>query len=602
MIKKIRNVAIIAHVDHGKTTLVDKLLQQSGSLGRKQTATRIMDSNELEKERGITILAKNTAIDWQGVRINIVDTPGHADFGGEVERILSMVDAVLLVVDSVEGPMPQTRFVTQKAFMHGLTPLVVINKIDRPGARCDAVIDEIFDLFIQLDATDEQLDFSVIYASALQGFATLSLEKSSSDMAPLLDLIVDSVPEPDVDQSGPFLMQVSALDYSTYVGAIAIGRIKRGQVKRQMPIIITDSQGQQKKGRIKQVLVNHGVERIDEETAQAGDIVGIVGVERPKISDTIADIDHPEMMDPLDVDEPTVHMTFMVNNSPFVGRDGQFVTSRQLYERLQRELIHNVALRVETTESSDRFRVSGRGELHLAILIETMRREGYELAVSRPQVIYKTIDGKSCEPIERLVVDTPPEFQGQVMALLGPRGAQVHEIGHSDQRMRITFIVPTRGLFGFQTALLTATQGTALMSHVFDHYAVKQKDVVSQRVQGVLVANAAGTATAYALWNLQGRGRMMIKPQEEVYEGMVVGLHSRENDLVVNVQRTKQLTNVRASGSDDNILLTPPFTLTLEEAMTWIGDDELVEITPKYMRIRKYYLREVERKRNRPIN
>lgn len=592
-----RNIAIIAHVDHGKTTLVDQLLQQSGSLGRKEPVERAMDSNDLERERGITILAKNTAIDWNGYRINIVDTPGHADFGGEVERIMSMVDAVLLLVDAVEGPMPQTRFVTQKAFANGLTPLVVINKVDRPGARCDAVLDEIFDLFIQLDATDEQLDFPVVYASGLNGFAGMDSDVRSGDMTPLLSLIIDKVPAPNVDVDKPFMMQVSALDYSPYMGAIAIGRVTQGKVEKQMPVVIVDRDGNKKRGKIAQILAYHGLDRVEENSAEAGDIIGVAGIDQPQISDTICDFEHPQQMKPLDVDEPTVHMTFQVNTSPFAGRDGQFVTSRQILERLERELIHNVALRVEKTQDADKFRVSGRGELHLAILIETMRREGFELAISRPNVIFKEIDGQRCEPYERLVIDTENEFQGQVMSLLGQRGAQLQDMSAANERLRMTFIVPTRGLFGFQTALLTATQGTALMSHVFDHYAPVQGEVVNKRLNGVLVANAAGTATAYALWNLQERGKMMIHPQTEVYEGMIVGIHSRDNDLVVNVQRAKQLTNIRAAGSDENITLTPPVILTLESAMTWISDDELVEITPNFMRLRKIHLKEVDRKR-----
>lgn len=598
MIEKIRNIAIIAHVDHGKTTLVDKLLQQTQSLDKRALATeRVMDSNALEKERGITILAKNTAINWHGYRINIVDTPGHADFGGEVERILSMVDSVLLLVDALDGPMPQTRFVTQKAFARGLNPIVVVNKIDRDGARPDWVVDQVFDLFVKLGATDQQLDFPIVYASALKGHATRDLAVLSDNMDPLLETIINHVPPPLVKQEGGFQMQISALDYSSYVGAIGIGRITRGSVKSNMPVKIIDRDGKIRNGRVLQILCYAGLDRIPMEEANAGDIVAITGVEDLHISDTICDPEQVEALPALEVDEPTISMTFQVNTSPFAGRDGKFLTSRQIRDRLQRELIHNVALRVEDTDDPDKFKVSGRGELHLSILIETMRREGYELAVSRPQVIFKEVDGQIHEPYEYLTVDVEEQYQGKVIEMLGQRkGELVSMTSDNKGRTRLDYMIPARGLIGFRTEFLTATAGTGLMHHVFDHYGPQKGEMV-HRVNGVLIANAMGKATAYAIFNLQDRGRMFIDPQTEVYEGMIVGLHSRDNDLVVNIIREKQLTNIRAAGTDENLILTPPIRHSLEQALEFIEDDELVEITPTNIRLRKKFLKEHERKR-----
>lgn len=597
-IEKLRNIAIIAHVDHGKTTLVDKLLQQTNSLDKRAVVTeRMMDSNALEKERGITILAKNTAINWNGYHINIVDTPGHADFGGEVERILSMVDSVLLLVDALDGPMPQTRFVTQKAFAQGLKPIVIINKIDRDGARPDWVVDQVFDLFDKLGATDEQLDFPIVYTSALKGYATLDLAVLSDNMIPLLNTIIEKVSPPPVDVHGPFQMQVSALDYSSYVGAIGIGRISRGSVAANQNIKIIDAEGKIKNGRVLQVLGYQGLERVPMPTASAGNIVAITGIEDLHISDTFCDPDHVEALPALQVDEPTISMTFQVNTSPFAGQDGKFLTSRQIRERLQRELMHNVALRVEDTEDPDKFKVSGRGELHLSILIENMRREGYELAVSRPQVIFREIDGEMCEPYESLAVDTEEAYQGKVIEMLGLRkGEMLNLINDGKGRTRLDYIIPARGLIGFRTEFLTATAGTGLIYHVFDHYGPKKGDI-PDRINGVLIANGPGRAAAYALWNLQERGRMIIEPQTDVYEGMVVGIHSRDNDLVVNVTRGKQLTNMRAAGSDENILLTPAIRFSLEQALEFIADDELVEVTPSNLRVRKKYLSENDRKR-----
>lgn len=598
MIQKIRNIAIIAHVDHGKTTLVDRLLQQTHSLDKKSISSeRVMDSNDLERERGITILAKNTAINWNGYRINIVDTPGHADFGGEVERILSMVDSVLLLVDALDGPMPQTRFVTQKAFAQGLSPIVVVNKIDRDGARPDWVVDQVFDLFVKLGATDEQLDFPIIYASALRGYATKDLNVLSDNMDPLLQTIIEHVPPPKVDSEGPFQMQVSALDYSSYVGAIGIGRITRGQVKANMPIKIIDRSGNIRNGRVLQILCYRGLERVPMEQAEAGDIVAITGIEDLHISDTFCDPDHVEALPALQIDEPTISMTFQVNSSPFAGKDGKYLTSRQIRDRLQRELIHNVALRVEDTQDPDKFKVSGRGELHLSILIETMRREGYELAVSRPQVIFKEIDGVMSEPFEFLTVDVEEQYQGKVIELLGMRrGDLITMTPDNKGRVRMDYMIPARGLIGFRTEFLTATAGTGLMHHVFDHYAAQKGDI-PHRINGVLIANGQGKATGYAIFALQERGRMFVDPQTEVYEGMIVGIHSRDNDLVVNITREKQLTNIRAAGSDENIILTPPIRLSLEQALEFIEDDELVEITPTSIRLRKKFLKEHERKR-----
>ena len=594
---KIRNVAIIAHVDHGKTTLVDKLLQQSGASSSR--VERMMDSNDLEKERGITILAKNTSIDWNGYRINIVDTPGHADFGGEVERILSMVDSVLLLVDAVDGPMPQTRFVTQKAFAQGLHPIVVINKIDRPSSRPDWVLNQIFDLFDRLGATEKQLDFPVIYGSALQGYATLDYTKESTTMEPLFEAIVKHVHPPKVDINGPFQMQISSLDYSSYVGAIGIGRISRGRIKSNTPVTLVSGDGKTRQGRILQILGYHGLERKEIPEASAGDIVAITGIENIRISDTLCDPLTVEALPLLTVDEPTVSMIFQVNNSPFAGREGKYVTSRQIRERLQKELIHNVALRVEDTEDPDKLRVSGRGELHLSILIETMRREGFELCVARPQVIMKEIEGEQCEPYETLTIDVEEQHQGGVMEKLGSRrGKMLDMVPDGKGRVRIEYMIPARGLIGFRTEFMTATSGTGLMHHNFDHYGPAAKGGVGSRQNGVLIANGVGVAMSFAIFNLQERGRMIVAPQTEVYEGMLVGIHSRENDLVVNISKGKQLTNMRASGSDEAIILTPPIQFSLEQALEFIEDDELVEITPESIRLRKKFLKETDRKRD----
>ncbi len=599
MIEKIRNIAIIAHVDHGKTTLVDKLFQQTGALGeRADVAERVMDSNDLEKERGITILAKNTAIEWRDYHINIVDTPGHADFGGEVERVLSMVDSVLLLVDAVDGPMPQTRFVTQKAFQHGLKPIVVVNKIDRPSARPDWVIDQVFDLFDSLGASDEQLDFPVVYASAIQGIATLDYQQSGADMTPLLETVIEHAPAPQVDVEGPLQLQISSLDYSSYVGVIGIGRVMRGVLKTNQAVVIIDSDSQQRSGRIRQVLGYLGIERTPVEQAAAGDIIAISGIDNLKISDTICDKDNPEPLPVLSVDEPTITMTFQVNDSPFAGQDGDYITSRKIHERLQRELIHNVALRVEQGDSPDKFTVSGRGELHLGVLIENMRREGYELAVSRPDVVTKQVGDTIHEPYELVTIDIEEQHQGYVMETLGARGGDIKELQPDGTgRVRLVYMIPSRSLIGFHSELLIATSGTAVLNHVFDHYAVVKDIDTAGRLNGALIANGQGKAKAYALWNLQERGQLIIGPQVEVYEGMIVGLHSRDNDLVVNVGKEKQLTNIRAAGSDENILLTPPLKITLEKALTMINDDELVEITPNFIRLRKKRLKEHERKR-----
>ncbi len=550
MVEKIRNIAIIAHVDHGKTTLVDQLLRQSGTLGeRAQPVERVMDSNDLEKERGITILAKNTAIQWQDYHINIVDTPGHADFGGEVERILSMVDSVLLLVDAVDGPMPQTRFVTQKAFNYGLKPIVVVNKIDRDGARPDWVVDQVFDLFDNLGATDEQLDFPVIYASALQGYAGLNWHEPSDSMQPLLETIVNKVPAPEVDLDGPLQFQISSLDYSSYVGAIGIGRIKRGRLKTNTPVKIVDADGKQRSGRILQVLGFLGLERKEVPEATAGDIVAVTGIERPLISDTVCDPDCVEALPALTVDEPTVSMTFQVNDSPFVGKDGKYVTSRQIKERLDRELIANVALRVNPGSEGDKFHVSGRGELHLAILLENMRREGYELSVSRPEVVLKEVDGELKEPYEELILDIEENHQGSIMEEIARRKGDMKNMVHDGKgRVRLEYIIPTRGLIGFHSQFLTLTSGSGVMHHIFDHYGQEHREVIRSRNRGVLVANAPGKSTGYSLWNLQERGQLFIGPQVEVYEGMVIGINSRHNDLVVNPTKEKQLTNIRAAG------------------------------------------------------
>lgn len=599
MIEKLRNIAIIAHVDHGKTTLVDKLLQQSGTLGRKdQGAERIMDSNDQEKERGITILAKNTAIEWRDFHINIVDTPGHADFGGEVERVLSMVDSVLLLVDAVDGPMPQTRFVTQKAFEQGLNPIVVINKVDRPGARPDWVMDQVFDLFDRLGATDEQLDFPVIYASALNGIAGDDAENLANDMTPLFEMITERVPAPAVNIDGPFQMQVSALDYSSYVGVIGIGRITRGTLRPNQQIVLVDRDNNQRKAKVQQVMGHLGLERVEVSEARAGDIVCITGIDKLNISDTLCDPEQPEMLPPLSVDEPTVSMTFQVNDSPFAGQDGKYVTSRNIRERLDRELISNVALRVEQGEDADKFKVSGRGELHLSVLIETMRREGFELAVSRPEVVIKEIDGVLQEPYEHVVVDIEEPHQGSVMEAMGLRRAELKDmVPDGKGRVRLDFIMPARGLIGFRSQFLTLTSGSGILTSIFDHYGEVKGGDVGQRNNGVLVSMVNGKVLAYALFNLQERGRLFVGPNVDVYEGQIIGLHSRDNDLTVNPTKAKQLTNVRASGSDENIILTPPVRHSLEQALEFIDDDELVEVTPNHIRIRKKFLKEHERKR-----
>jgi GTP-binding protein len=599
MIEKLRNIAIIAHVDHGKTTLVDKLLRQSGTFAaHEKLEERVMDSNALEKERGITILAKNTAIDWNGYHINIVDTPGHADFGGEVERVLSMVDSVLLLVDAVDGPMPQTRFVTQKAFALGLHPIVVINKIDRPGARAHWVLDQTFDLFDRLGATEAQLDFPVIYASALNGYAGDNPGLREGSMEPLFRAIVDKVHPPQVDEEGGFQMQISQLDYSSYVGVIGIGRIQRGAVKTNTPVAVVSRDGRQRNARVLQVFGFKGLERIEVPEAGAGDIIAFTGIDALEISDTICALDCVEALPPLTVDEPTVTMTFQVNNSPFAGREGKFVTSRQIRERLQRELLHNVALRVEDTGDPDKFKVSGRGELHLSILIENMRREGYELGVSRPEVIIKEVEGEPCEPYEYVTIEVEEASQGTVMEKLGERKGDLLDMVPDGQgRVRLEYMMPSRGLIGFQTEFMTATSGTGLIYHVFDHYGPLKKGDIGQRVNGVLVSMVAGKALGYALFNLQERGRLFIDHGVEVYEGMIIGIHSRSNDLAVNPTKAKQLTNIRAAGSDENILLTPPIKFSLEQALEFIDDDELVEVAPKSIRIRKKLLTENERKR-----
>ena len=602
MIEKLRNIAIVAHVDHGKTTLVDRLLQQSGTLGERfGPVERVMDSNDLEKERGITILSKNTAIRWNHYRINIVDTPGHADFGGEVERILSMVDSVLLLVDAQEGPMPQTRFVTRKAFAHGLRPILVVNKIDKSGARPDWVIDQVFELFDRLGASDEQLDFPIIYASATGGYTGPDSGVCSGDMTPLFETIVTHCPAPEVDPRGPFQMQVSTLDYSSFVGAIAVGRIRRGHVKPNQPVLVVKSDGQRQRAKVNLVYGYLGLERHPVSSAQAGDIVALTGIEAPNVSDTLCDPEHVEALPPLMVDEPTVTMTFQVNTSPFAGRAGKYLTSRQLKERLERELIHNVALRVEGDKDPDKFRVSGRGELHLSILLENMRREGYELAVSRPEVIFREIDGRHCEPYELLTVDLDESTQGAVMQALGARRGELKDmVPDGKGRVRLDYEIPSRGLIGFQTEFMSLTSGTGLKYHVFDHYGpTDRKGEIAPRRHGVLIANGQGKALGYALFNLQERGRMLIAPGEEVYEGQVVGIHSRDNDLTVNPLKAKPSTNIRAAGSDENILLTRPKRFSLEQTLEFIEDDELVEVTPNAIRIRKRYLQEHARKRAR---
>ncbi|MGH8372986.1 MAG: translational GTPase TypA [Gammaproteobacteria bacterium] len=599
MIEKLRNIAIIAHVDHGKTTLVDQLLQQSGTLDARAAAPdRIMDSNDLERERGITILAKNTAIRWQDYRVNIVDTPGHADFGGEVERVLSMVDSVLLLVDAVDGPMPQTRFVTQKAFAHGLKPIVVINKIDRDGARPSWVLDQTFDLFDKLGASEEQLDFPVVYASALLGYAGLDPAHPGKDMSPLFETIIQYCPPPPVEMDGPFQLQVSSLDYSSYVGAIGIGRIARGRITRNSAVTVIGADGTQRKERVLQVYGFLGLHKVEVPEAQAGDIVAFTGIPAPRISDTLCDPEHVEALPALTVDEPTISMTFETNGSPFSGQDGKFLTSRQIRERLYREALHNVALRVEDTEDPEKFRVSGRGELHLSVLLETMRREGYEIAVSRPQVIYHEVAGERHEPYEAVTVDLEERHQGGIMEALGQRGGDLTDMRPDGRgRVRLDYIVPARGLIGFQTEFRTLTSGTGLLHHVFDHYGAVKNTGISQRPNGAMISNGTGKAVGYALFNLQERGRLFVAPGEPVYEGQVVGIHARDNDLTVNPLKAKQLTNIRSAGKDDNILLTPALKFSLEQAMEFIEDDELVEITPHNIRLRKRFLKEHERKK-----
>jgi len=607
-IQNLRNIAIVAHVDHGKTTLVDQLLKQSGTLSeRAAVPDRVMDSNDLERERGITILSKNTAIRWtdprgEEWRINIVDTPGHADFGGEVERVLSMVDSVLILVDAMDGPMPQTRFVTQKAFQMGFKPIVVVNKVDRPGARPDWVVNQTFDLFDRLGASEEQLDFPIVYASALHGYAGLEPDVRSGDMTPLFEAITQHVQPPQVDLDGPFQMRVSSLDYSNYVGVIGVGRVQRGQVRSNMPVAIVDHEGKRRNGKVLQVMGFMGLERREVPDAEAGDIIAVSGIESLSISDTICDPSAVEALPALTVDEPTISMTFQVNSSPFAGNKdlsgGKFLTSRQIRERLTRETLHNVALRVEETADPDKFKVSGRGELHLSILIETMRREGYELAVSRPEVIVREIDGVLQEPWEQLVVDLEEQYQGGVMEKLGTRRGQLKNMEPDGKgRVRLEYMIPARGLIGFQTEFRTLTAGTGLMFHVFDHYGPRSDGMIGKRANGVMISNGTGPAPAYALWGLQDRGRMLIDAGAQIYEGQLVGIHAKDNDLTVNALRGKQLTNVRASGKDDALTLTPYVKLSLEQALEFIDDDELVEVTPKEIRLRKRHLTEIDRKR-----
>ncbi|HMH67568.1 MAG TPA: translational GTPase TypA [Pinirhizobacter sp.] len=601
-IEKLRNIAIVAHVDHGKTTLVDQLLKQSGTLAERTVlAERAMDSNDQEKERGITILAKNTAIRWRDNRINIVDTPGHADFGGEVERVLSMVDSVLILVDALDGPMPQTRFVTSKAFAMGFKPIVVVNKVDRPGARPDWVVDQVFDLFDKLGATNEQLDFPIVYASALNGYASLDSETREGDMTPLYEAIMQHVSKPDVDPDGPFQMRISQLDYNSFVGLIGIGRIQRGKIKKNMPVSIVGPDGKKRQGKVLQVLGFMGLERIEAEEAEAGDIVAISGVQELGISDTVCALDFPEALPALTVDQPTISMTFQVNNSPFAGNKdlsgGKFITSRQLRERLERETLHNVALKVEEGSDPDKFLVSGRGELHLSVLIENMRREGYELAVSRPEVIIKEIDGELKEPVEQLVIDIEEQHQGGVMEKLGVRKGQLKNMESDGKgRVRLDYMIPARGLIGFQNEFKTLTQGSGLLSHVFDHYGPKETGAIAKRLNGVMIANAPGATPAYALGPLEERGKLFAAEGDNIYEGQLIGIHSKDNDLTVNAIKTKPLTNMRASGKDDAIKLTPAIKYSLEQALDFIEDDELVEVTPKEIRLRKKHLTENDRK------
>jgi len=597
--ERLRNIAIIAHVDHGKTTLVDRLFQQCGTLGRRDAGKeRIMDSNDQERERGITILAKNTAIDWKGYRINIVDTPGHADFGGEVERILSMVDSVLLLVDAVDGPMPQTRFVTRKAFEAGLNPIVVVNKVDRPGARPHWVMDQVFDLFDRLGATDDQLDFPVIYASALNGVAGPEPDQLAADMSPLLDMIIDRVPPPPADINGPFQMQICALDYSSYVGVIGIGRVKRGVARPGMPVVVIEADGTRRNARINSVLGQMGLEKAEIAEGEAGDIVSITGIENLKISSTLCDPAAPEALPVLAIDQPTVSMTFQVNDSPFAGREGQFVTSRNLRDRLERELLSDVALRVQDGSTPDRFVVSGRGELHLSVLIEKMRREGFEMGVSRPEVIRRVIDGVEQEPYESLLIDCEETHQGPIMEEMGKRRGELRDmVPDGKGRVRLEYMIPSRGIIGFRNQFLTMTSGTGVLNSIFDHYGPVKAGEVAARQNGVLVSMVAGKVLGYALFSLQERGRLFIGPNIEVYEGQLIGIHSRDNDLAVNPTKGKQLTNVRAAGSDENILLTPPIRMSLEQALDFIDDDELVEVTPQNIRLRKKLLKEVDRRR-----
>jgi GTP-binding protein len=595
----LRNIAIIAHVDHGKTTLVDKLFQQCGTLGRRDAGKeRIMDSNDQERERGITILAKNTAIDWNGYRINIVDTPGHADFGGEVERILSMVDSVLLLVDAVDGPMPQTRFVTRKAFEAGLNPIVVVNKVDRPGARPHWVMDQVFDLFDRLGATDEQLDFPVIYASALNGVAGPEPDQLADDMSPLLEMIVARVPPPPADSNGPFQMQICALDYSSYVGVIGIGRVKRGVAKPGMQVVVIEADGTRRNARINSVLGQMGMEKAEIAEGEAGDIVSITGIDNLKISSTLCDPAAPEALPVLTIDQPTVSMTFQVNDSPFAGREGQYVTSRNIRDRLERELLSDVALRVQDGSTPDRFVVSGRGELHLSVLIEKMRREGFEMGVSRPEVIRRVIDGVEQEPFESLLIDCEETHQGPIMEEMGKRRGELRDmVPDGKGRVRLEYMIPSRGIIGFRNQFLTMTSGTGVLNSIFDHYGPVKAGEVAARQNGVLVSMVAGKVLGYALFSLQERGRLFIGPNIEVYEGQLIGIHSRDNDLAVNPTKGKQLTNVRAAGSDENILLTPPIRMSLEQALDFIDEDELVEVTPQSIRLRKKLLKEVERRR-----
>lgn len=599
MIENLRNIAIIAHVDHGKTTLVDKLLQQSGTLGERNDATeRVMDSNDLEKERGITILAKNTAINWRDYRINIVDTPGHADFGGEVERVMSMVDSVLLLVDAMDGPMPQTRFVTQKAFAYGLKPIVVINKVDRPGARPDWVVDQVFDLFVNLGATDEQLDLPIVYASALMGIAGLEHEEMAEDMTPLFEAIIKYVEAPKVDLNGPLQMQISQLDYNSYLGVIGIGRIKRGRVKPNQQVTIIDAEGKRRNGKVGQVLGHLGLQRIESSFAEAGDIIAITGLGELNISDTICDTANVEALPPLSVDEPTVTMSFGVNTSPVCGKEGKFVTSRQILDRLKKELVHNVAMRVEETEDPDTFRVSGRGELHLSVLIENMRREGFELAVSRPKVIFRDIDGRRQEPFERVTVDIEDQHQGSVMEALGLRKGEMRDMNPDGKgRVRLDYIIPSRGLIGFRTDFMTMTSGTGLLYSTFSHYDNVRPGDIGQRQNGVLISNGQGKAVAYALFSLQERGKLFLGHGAEVYEGQIIGIHTRSNDLTVNCLTGKKLTNMRASGTDEATVLVPAMKMSLEQALEFIDDDELVEVTPQSIRLRKRHLTENDRRR-----